>query len=172
LLRGRSEVANQMTPEFIRKRDAALKSVGEYWYLDFSTKEIRRKSQTGFAAVKQFFWKKRHTIWQLYVWLRHRQAEPDAMAYPDQISGDPTPLKGFPNKHELKGGWTIPTTDLPFLTHGPLASEGLTEILVPATNRWQQTIFFIKQAGIIVSALIAVAGSCVRWWSEISSLIS
>jgi len=157
-----------MTPEFIRKRDAALKSVGEYWYLDFSTKEIRRKPQTGFAAVQQFFWKKRHTIWQFYVWLRHRQAESDAMAYPNQISGDPTPLKGFQNKHELKNGWRIPSTDRPFLTHGSLASEGRTEILVPATSRWQQFIFIIQQGAI----LIAVAGSCIRYWPEISSLAS
>jgi len=46
-----------MTPELIRKRDAALKSVGEYWYLDFSTKEIRRKRQKRLAAFKQFFGK-------------------------------------------------------------------------------------------------------------------
>ena len=156
-----------MSPEFIRKRDAALKSVREYWYLDFSTKEIRRKPQIGFAAVKQFFWKKRHTIWQFYVWLRHRQAESDAMAFPNQISGDSTPLKGFPNKHELKGGWTIPSSDLPFLTHGPLASEGRAEILVPATSRWQQCILFIKQSGTILSVLIAVVGTCVRYWPEI-----
>jgi len=159
-----------MTPEFLRKRDAALKSVAEYWYLDFSTKEIRRRPQTGLAAVKQFFWKKRHTVWQFYVWLRHRQAESDAMAYPNQISGDPTPLKGFPNKHELKGERTIPSTDLPFLTHGPLASEGRSEILVPAINRWQSFFLFIKQTSIIVSALVTGVGACVRWWSELSSV--
>jgi len=159
-----------MTPEFIRKRDAALKSVGEYWYLDFSTKEIRRKRQKGLAAFKQFFWKNRHTVWQFYVWIRHRQAEPDAMAYPNQISGDATPLKGFPNKYELQGGWTIPSTDLPFLTHGPLASEGRVEVLVPAINRWQSFLLFIKQTGIVVSALATGIGACIRWWTELSCL--
>jgi len=105
------------------------------------------------------------------VWLRHRQAESDAMAFPNQISGDPTPLKGFPNKHELKGGWTIPSTDLPFLTHGPLASEGRAEILVPAINRWQSFLLIIKQTGVVVSALATGIGACVRWWPELSSLL-
>lgn len=159
-----------MNPELIRKRDTALKSVAEYWYLDFSTKEIRRKPQKGLAAIKQLFWKKRHTVWQFYVWLRHRQAESDAMAYPNQISGDSTPLKGFPNKYELKGGWTIPSTDLTFLTHGPLASEGRAEILVSAINRWQSGMLIIKQTGVVLGALITIIGACVRWWPELSSI--
>ncbi len=159
-----------MNPEQIRKRDAALKSVAEYWYLDFSTKEIRRKPQKGLAAINQFFWKKRHTVWQFYVWLRHRQAEPDAMAYPNQISGDSTPLKGFPNKYELQGGWTVPSTDLTFLTHGPLASEGRSEILVPAINSWQSGVLIIKQTGIVLGALITIIGACIRWWPELSSI--
>lgn len=46
-----------MTPEIIRKRDEAISSVGEYWYLDFKTKEIRRKPPHGFASIKQFLWK-------------------------------------------------------------------------------------------------------------------
>ena len=155
-----------MTPEFIRKRDAALESVSEYWYLDFSTKEIRRKPQKEIAAFKQFFWKKKHTVWQLFIWLRHRYTA----SYPNQISGDSTPLKGFPNKYELKGGWTIPSYDLVFLTHGPLASEGRTEILVPAINRWQSALIIIKYTGIILGAIIAIIGACIRWWSELSSI--
>lgn len=161
-----------MTPEMIRKCGEAITSVGEFWYLDFKTKEIRRKPQHGLAALKQFLWKKRHTVWQFYVWLRHRQAEPDAMPFPDQIDGDNIPLKGYPKKYELKGGWTIPSSDLAYLTHGPLASEGRHEILVPESNRWQLFLLFAKQAGVLIGATVTGVGACVRWWQEISSVLS
>ncbi|MBU1964211.1 MAG: hypothetical protein KKD24_00170 [Proteobacteria bacterium] len=157
-----------MTPDMIRKRDEAVASVGKYWYLDFETKEIRRKPQNGVAALNQFFWKKRHTVWQFYVWLRHRQAEEDAMPFPDQIDSDNIPLKGYPKKYELKGGWTIPRNDLAYLTHGPLASEGRHEVLVPETNRWQSFLLVAKQAGILIGAGVTAIGACVRWWSELS----
>lgn len=49
-------------------RDEALSTVGVYWYLDFKTKEVRRKPNDGLALVKQFFWKKKHTVGQLYVY--------------------------------------------------------------------------------------------------------
>ena len=92
------------------------------------------------------------------------------MSYPNQISGDSTPLKGFPNKYELQGGWTIPSYDLAFLTNGPLASEGRTEILVPAINRWKRALIIIKNTGIIIGAIIAIIGACIRWWPELSSI--
>lgn len=161
-----------MTPEMIRKRDEAIASVGEYWYLDFKTKEIRRKSLHGLASIKQFLWKKRHKVWQFYVWLRHRQAEEDAMPFPNQIDGDNIPLKGYPKKYELKGGWTIPSSDLPYLTHGPLASEGRHEILVPETNRWTLFLLVVKQVGVLIGAAATAIGACVQWWPEISIVIS
>ncbi len=161
-----------MTPEIIRKRDEAIVSVGEYWYLDFKTKEIRRKPQSGFAAIKQFLWKKRHTVWQFYVWLRHRQAEADAMPFPNQIDGDNVPLKGYPKKYELKGGWTIPSSDLFYLTHGPLASEGRHDVLVPETNLWKSFLLVVRQAGVLIGAAITCVGACVRWWPEISKVFS
>jgi hypothetical protein len=161
-----------MTPETVRKRDEALSTLGGYWYLDFKTKEIRRKPQHGLALVKQFFWKKRHTVWELYVWLRHRMAEPDAMPFPDPIDGDNIPLKGYPKKYELRNGWTIPSTDLSYLIHGPLASEGRHEILVPETSRLKSFILFAKQTGVVAGAVISIVGACIRWWPELKGLLA
>jgi len=156
-----------MTPEQIRKRDHALKSVSEYWYLDFSSKEIRRKNQSLFSTIKHIFKKEKHTVWQFYVWIRHRQAESDAMAFPNQIRGDSIPIKGQPNKYKLSGGWTIPSKDLSFLTHGPLVSEFNNEILVPAKTKWERFVEFIKRAKIIIVVIISIISAIVSYKDEL-----
>jgi hypothetical protein len=152
-----------LTPDLIRRRDKALKSVGDRWYLDFSTKEIRRKPVSGLAAVKQFFWRDRNTVWEFYVWLRHRQAESDAMAFPNQIDGDNLPIKGFPKKYALDGGWTIPPSDLKYLKDGPLASEGLHEILVPPSLGWPRVVSFFKQFAPIVTVISGMVAIATNW---------
>ena len=55
------------------------------------------------------------------------------------------PLDGFPMKFELQGGWTIPLGDIRFLKEGPLASEGLHRILVPANLGWRRALELGKQ---------------------------
>jgi len=82
------------------------------------------------------------------------------------------PIKGFPMKYELKGGWTIPRSDLKYLIKGPLASEGLSEILVPAALGWQRFLLYIRQFGTAVSTLIAIAGAFYRWREELAALFA
>jgi hypothetical protein len=159
-----------VTPDFIRRRDRALQSVGSRWRLDFATKEIRRKPISRFQQLRQFLWREKNTVWEFYVWLRHRQAEPDAMAFPNQIDGDQIPVKGFPTKFSLSGGWTIPLDDLKYLKNGPLVSEDLKEILVPASRGWPRVLEALKQVAPIVtiaSGLIAIAVN----WSELVQIL-
>ena len=73
-------------------------------------------------------------------------------------------------KYELRGGWSIPQDDLAYLIKGPLASEGLHEILVPAAMGWQRAWLFIRQFSAVIVALLGVVGAAVRWWPELSSL--
>jgi hypothetical protein len=160
-----------LAPDLIRRRDRALKTVGERWYLDFKTKEIRRKDLSRIESVRQFFWRDRNTVWEFYVWLRHRQAEPDAMCFSNQIDGDNIPIKGFPKKYALQGGWTIPRDDLIYLSDGPLASEDLHEVLVPPALGWSRFADAVKQFAPVVtvlSGIIAIASN----WGTVIHLVS
>lgn len=152
-----------MNPDLARKRDRALHSVGSRWYLDFGTKEIHRKPMTPFQRIRHLLWPEKNTVWEFYVWLRHRQAEPDAMPYPNQIDGDQVPIKGFPKKYSLAGGWTIPESDLKYLRDGPLASEDLKEVLVPAALGWPRTVEFIRQVAPVVTVLSGLVAIAANW---------
>jgi len=149
---------------------AAYESVGKYWYTDFSTKELRRKPLKGFSKLLNLFWKTRHTVWEFYWWLARRRAEEDMIVFGNPIQSDNMPIPGFPMKYELQGGWTISRSDLKYLIKGPLASEGLTEILVPAALGWQRLWLFVRQFAPVVGALIGLVGALVRWWPELSAL--
>lgn len=157
-----------LTPDLVRKRHRALKSVGERWCLDFATKEIRRKPPTGWATVRQLLWRDRDTIWEFYVWLRHRQALPDAILSPSQIDGDGLPMKGFPRKFALAGGWTIPQDDLKYLKDGPLASEDRHEILVPASQGVSRFFDLFKQVAPIVTVASGAVAIATNWATVVS----
>lgn len=88
------------------------------------------------------------------------------------INSDNMPIAGFPMKYELQGGWTIPKDDLKYLMKGPLAAEGLKEVLVPHALGWQRIVLLFKQFGPVVSGVIAIVGTVVRYWAEFVSLVS
>lgn len=157
-----------LSPDLVRRRDKALQSVGERWCLDFSTKEIRRHPLSGLAAIRQLFWRDRNTVWEFYVWLRHRQAEPDAMAFSNQIDGDNLPMKGFPKKYALAGGWTIPQDDLKYLRDGPLASEDRHEILVPPSRGWLLALDLIKQFAPVVTVISGAVAVATNWGTVVA----
>ena len=160
-----------LTPDLIRRRDLALKSVGARWYLNFKTREIRRRELSGIDSIRQFFWRDRNPVWEFYVWLRHQQAEPDARCFSNPIDGDNIPIKGFPKKYALQGGWTIPQDDLKYLSDGPLASEDLHEVLVPPALGLARVIDAVKQFAPVVtvmSGLVAIASN----WGTVLDLAS
>lgn len=73
------------------------------------------------------------------------------------------PINGFPVKYELQGGWTIPRYDIKYLTHGPLASEGLHEILVSESRGLPFLIEIFKQFGPIATSISMVVGIISNW---------
>ena len=158
---------NGPTPDQQRKRQQAYESVGKYWYTDFATKELRHKPLKGFAKFINVFWKTRHTVWEFYWWLARRRAEEDMMPFRNPIQSDNMPTKGFPMKYELQGGWTIPQSDRKYLMKGPLTSEGLSEILVPAAVGWRRLLLLLRQFGAVVVAVISIVGAVIRWWPEL-----
>ena len=135
--------SNTVNPDLARKRNRAIQSVGSRWYLDFDTQEIRRKRMTLFQLLRHVLWPVKNTVWEFYVWLRHRQAEEDATLFSNQINTDQVPIKGFPRKYALAGGWTIPESDLKYLRDGPLVSEDLKDVLVPDARDWRPIVKFV-----------------------------
>tara|TARA_B110000211_G_scaffold234799_1_gene306359 strand:+ start:693 stop:1196 length:504 start_codon:yes stop_codon:yes gene_type:complete len=158
---------NTPTPEQQRKVQEAGHSVDQYWYADLSTKELRRKPLKGFPKFVNLFWKKRHPVWEFFWWLVRRRAQDDMILLSNPIESDNMPIKGFPMKYELKGGWTIPSVDLKYLVEGPLASQGLSEVIVPHALGWKRFLLFIRQFGVLLTTLITIAGATIRWWAEL-----
>ena len=85
------------------------------------------------------------------------------MVFPNQIDGDNLPIKGFPVKFALRGGWTIPHADLKYLKDGPLASEDLREILVPPALGWPRIVSFFKQFAPIVTVTSGMVAIAANW---------
>ena len=146
--------SNTMNPDIARKRNRAIQSVGSRWYLDFDTQEIRHKPMTLFQWLRHVLWPVKNTVWELYVWSLHRQAKEDAILFPIQIIADQVPIKGLPRKYALTGGWTIPESDLKHLRDGPLASEDLRDVLVPAARGWRPIFDFIFRIFDFISRLL------------------
>jgi hypothetical protein len=160
------------TPEQKRRIEKAKTELSEFWYVDFNTKEIRHKESSRLQKFIEIFWKKRNSVGELYWWIKYRFAKEDAMPFHFPIQSDNMPIEGFPMKYELKGGWTIPSNDLKYLTKGPLASEGLSKVLVQHALGWKRVVLLIKQYGPILTGLIAIVGTIVRYWPELLKLLS
>ena len=155
------------SPEHERNINKCKKKFEANWYLDFETKEIRRKSISRMNRIKNFFWKDRFSIFSLYWWCKYRWAEEDAVAFPFPIQSDNMPISGFPIKYELQGGWKIPTCDRKYLYKGPLASENLDIVIVPHLTGFKRFVSICVQFSPIVGSFITVIGAFIRFWPEI-----
>lgn len=151
------------TPDQQREIAEARKELSRYWYTDLKTKELRRRPLVGLPRLLNFFWKKRHTVWQFYWWLTYRRAEEDMIPLSNPIQSDNMPIKGFPIKYELLGGWTIPRKDLKYLKNGPLAAEGLQQILVPVALGWPRVLEFVKQFAPIAVTFASLTTIATNW---------
>lgn len=154
---------NGPTPDQLRRIDNLVKLFDKDWYADTQTKEIRRKPQTDWQRVVDVFWKRKHTVFAMYWWIKQNWANEKLIIHEYPIRGDNMPIKGFPVKCELQGGWTIPRHDNKYLTHGPLASEGLQEILVPESRGLSFLIEVFKQFGPIATSISMVVGIVSNW---------
>ncbi|MFT5815172.1 MAG: hypothetical protein ACI9VT_002943 [Psychroserpens sp.] len=156
-----------MSPEHERKINKCKQEFEANWYVDFKTKEIRRKPMSRVNRIKNFFWRERFSIFSLYWWCNYRWGEGHAMAFPIPIRSDNMPISGYPMKYELQGGWKIPTCDRKYLYKGPLASENLDTVIVPQLLGFQRFVSFLNQIKTIAMIFISVIGVCIRYWTEI-----
>ncbi|MDP1652385.1 MAG: hypothetical protein Q8L56_06655 [Rhodocyclaceae bacterium] len=160
---------NGPTPDQLRNIDNLVKLFDKDWFADTSTKEIRRKPIKGWRRVLDVIWKQKHTVFAMYWWIKHNWASERLIVHHYPMRSDNMPIKGFPVKCELQGGWTIPKADLKYLTHGPLASEGLHEIIVPASHGWRYAFEVFKQFAPVVS-IAAGAVTIGTNWATVTAL--
>ena len=161
---------NGHTPDNIRRIDKLVEEFDRDWFADTSTKEIRRKPRSRLKRVSEFFWKPKHEFFALYWWVKRNWASERLIVFSYPIRSDNMPISGFPVKCELQGGWTIPKADLKYLTKGPLASEGLHTVLVPASLGWRYVFELFRQ----IAPAFTIAGGSVTVlanWSKVKAIL-
>lgn len=157
------------TPDQLRHIEKLVAEFDRDWFAATSTKEIRRKPRSRLQCAREFFWKPNHEVFALYWWVKYNWANERLIVFHYPIKNDNMPIPGFPVKSELQGGWTIPKSDLKYLTKGPLASEGLGTILVPASLGWR----YIFELGRQVAPLFTIVGGSVTVaanWQTVKSV--
>ncbi len=91
------------------------------------------------------------------------------MPYPDAVKHDDIPIKGFPRKHQLVNGWSIPEQDLKYLFDGPLIDEN-GNLLVKHQSRLQKIVSIVSQLKPL-SWVIGLILLCIRFRTEIVEVI-
>lgn len=141
-----------LTPEEENFRSNWITLFGEDWELRAATREIARKTK-----VK--IWPRRHRVKTMYLWIKVNWSQFANSNLPFPMDHDNLPKSpGQPVQFALLGGWTIPKSDLVYLTEGPLYDEHW-ELLVPErVEGWQpclkrrwKTLFGV----LLVSGIVA-----------------
>ena len=151
------------TPDRLRQIALMIDAFDRDWYFDTGTKEIRRKYRDLRGRLLDVFWRSRHTVKAMYFWVNKNWSSETLIVYDFPLRHDNTPIKGFPMKFELQGGWTIPTSDLKYLTEGPLATEKTGDVLVPASSVVTQVLDAARKYGPVLTASSAVLGIVTNW---------
>ncbi len=149
---------SKLSPSELRKRNKAIQYFDEHWYIDTQTYEIRHKQLSIFSRITDLYW------WSSAKWYELR-----LMPYPDAIKRDDVPIIGFPRKHQLKNGWTIPAEDLKYLTVGPLVDESGQKTLVKHQSTIKKTVSVFSQLRPL-SWIFPLFLACYRYKNEISDL--
>jgi len=135
------------------------------WMLSFKPLQIRRKPRNILQKARDLFAPRRHTVFGMYWWLKHKFHKPE----PEQLIGyrfpivhDNMPLPGYPIKYELIGGWHIPKKDLRFLVNGPLARVSPAQVLVPHQIGFERVKSFAKTWAPLATLFVALLTGVLR----------
>lgn len=152
-----------ITPDREREIQTAIDAFDRDWHINTNTHEICLKKRSVLRKFCDIVWKKKHSVLAMYWWVNLNWSSASMMMYKFPMTHDNMPIKGFPIKAEMQGGWTIPKSDLRFLKDGPLTTEGRHEVLVSA-NTWWQSVNKIFPALVISLGLVGtVIGITVDW---------
>lgn len=157
------------TPSELRQREKEIGSFETHWYIDTVTAEIRHKPLNIGARIIDLFWRRKHKVSDMYWWSMRKWYGWEMMPYPVAIKHDDVPIAGFPRKHQMQNGWTIPSDDLMYLYEGPLVDETGKKILVKHQSTVQKYVTALSQLRPL-SWAIPFALACYRYRIEISEL--
>jgi hypothetical protein len=152
-----------ITPDREREIQTAIEAFDVDWYINTNTHEICLKKRSVLRKFCDIFWKKKHSVIAMYWWVNLNWSSASMMMYKFPMTHDNMPIKGFPIKAEMQGGWTIPKSDLKFLKNGPLTSEGLQEILVPASTGLMYVFELTKQFAPLVTISAGLVTIATHW---------
>lgn len=158
-----------LTPSEARKRKKEVEDFDKAWYVDPSTSEIRRSELDKLHKIIDLFWRKKYRVSDMYWWSSWKWYGWELMPYPDAVKHDDIPIKGFPRKHQLVNGWSIPEEDLKYLFDGPLIDEN-GNILVKHQSRLQKIESIVSQLKPL-SWVIGLILLCIRFRTEIVEVI-
>ncbi len=136
---------NKSTPSELRKTKKGIKSFDKQWYIDKQTSEIRHNKLDWTSKFIDFFWRKKHTVSDLYWWTSRNWSNTKMIDYEIPIKHDDVSIQGFPRKYQLINKWTIPENDLKYLYNGPLVDESGQNILVKHQSKFQKIISILSQ---------------------------
>ncbi|MEW8178552.1 MAG: hypothetical protein AB2754_15835 [Candidatus Thiodiazotropha endolucinida] len=158
-----------LSPSEARNREKKIKLFDDNWYTDPSTMEIRHRELNLFEKAIGLFWKRKYKVSDMYWWSSWKWYGWDMMPYPDAVKHDDIPIKGFPRKHQLVNGWSIPKEDLNYLYDGPLIDEH-GSLLVKHQSNLQKFVSIASQLKPL-SWFIGFVLLCIRYWKEIEVVL-
>ena len=134
------------TPEQLAVIEKVVAEFHEDWELVFKTKEIRRRSCSPMRVVRDWLLPKRHSVFAMYWWSKHLYAgklDYDVSTYMPfefPLMHDSMLFAGYPVKYQLCSNWSVPETDLRYLTYGPLGDQNGRVIVTdkPPLDRIQE----------------------------------
>ena len=105
----------------------------------------------------------------MYWWSSWKWYGCDMMPYPSAIQHDNIPIAGFPRKHKLVNGWSIPKEDLKYLYDGPLIDDK-GNILVKHQSMIQKLVSTVSQLRPL-SWIVMFVLFCFRNRNEVKELL-
>lgn len=145
-----------LTPDEEKLRSNWVTQFGEDWELRAATREITRKNK-----VK--IWPRRHQVKTMYLWIKANWSQFANSNLPFPMDHDNLPkAPDQPVQYALLGGWTIPKSDLAYLTDGPLYDEHW-ELLIPErVEGWQAGLK--RRWKTLLGGLLIVATAAGIFW--------
>ena len=162
---------NKTTPEEIKDRKRRINIFDKNWYVDdYKNLIIKHKKPTGLSKVLSFFWRRKYLVDTLYWWSAWKWTSVELRVFTLPVKHDDLPIKGFPRKHQMAGGWTIATEDLKYLKNGPLFDHAGEECLVKHQSTLGSIVIFFKQIKPL-SYIVSTAVILFRYRNEVKEIV-
>lgn len=137
-------------------RKTEIEAVESQWCRDLKRQELLLCNCSRLSRLRMRVLGKRTKVEHLYRWLQAWLSTQEGMVFKNGVVRDSIHVHGVPRKYQLKGGWSVRESDLPFLSHGPLVAADGKTILVPPYSLLDRAIRWLKVLAAIAGLVTAV----------------